>query len=311
MSRLETSAEAPRPERILAAPLQAEKTHCQEAPVGRAIFVDAHVHLHPCFDVPSFLNHAAQNVRLAAAQWGIRSGEIGCLMLTESREVDRFENLRRRNAADLGDWELRTTAEACSLIADRHAAAGGTDRLILIAGRQIATAERLEVLALATREQFPDGISIRDTIGRVLDCGAVCVLPWGFGKWTGRRGRLIEDLIQSDLADQVFLGDNAGRLIYSLRPRHFKMAKAKGVILLPGTDPFPWRRDVSKPGAYGFVLRGDVDLNAPARQLKNFLSQLDSQPPTYGKRSGLFSFLASQAFIQLSRRRVRARAASK
>ena len=38
------------------------------------------------------------------------------------------------------------------------------DEVIMLAGSQIATSERLEVLALATTQRYPDGRPLRDTL---------------------------------------------------------------------------------------------------------------------------------------------------
>ena len=73
----------------------------------------------------------------------------------------------------------------------------GTLPVLVIAGRQIVSAERIEVLALGTRTQIPDGQPLAATIDAVRADGALAVLPWGFGKWWGARGRMVDAYLET------------------------------------------------------------------------------------------------------------------
>src|SRR4030095_13902120 len=64
-------------------------------------------------------------------------------------------------------------------------------RLLVIAGHQIVTSERIEVLAIACIENIADGLTLDATITAVRDAGAIPVLPWGVGKGSGERGRFV------------------------------------------------------------------------------------------------------------------------
>lgn len=52
-----------------------------------------------------------------------------------------------------------------------------------MAGRQIVTAEKLEVLALGTDLDIDDGRPIREVLSLVTENGGLPVIPWGAGKW--------------------------------------------------------------------------------------------------------------------------------
>ena len=80
---------------------------------------------------------------------------------------------------------MTTNDEAESLTASSKS---GQD-LSIVAGRQIVTAENLEILALGFDAGLDDGLPIDEVILAVQAAGALCVLPWGFGKWTGKRGQ--------------------------------------------------------------------------------------------------------------------------
>ena len=221
----------------------------------RTFLVDAHVHVQRCFDEGVFFDSALANLkgvdggRLGGLDW------LGCLLLTETAGADVFAGLKVRTGTCAGAWRFRPTAEDCSLIACRE----GEQPLVLVAGRQIVSAERIEVLALGATAALPDGKTLAQTLAMVRAAGALAVLPWGFGKWLGRRGRLVAEQIAAARPGDLFPGDNGGRLALSLRPRLFALAEARGLAVLPGSDPLPLPQEVAKVARYGFVLQAPFD----------------------------------------------------
>src|SRR4029077_15635911 len=152
------------------------------------VLADAHVHFHRGFGRDAFLDGALCNFRRGAADLGLAGPLTCCLLLTESAGVCFFR-MSQEEGGD-GHWSFAPTAEPESLIVRR-----GDDRLILIAGRQVVTREGLEALALATAEDFPDGLPLDETLDRIRAAGALPVLPWGFGKWWSSRGsRVAQEL---------------------------------------------------------------------------------------------------------------------
>jgi hypothetical protein len=147
------------------------------------VLVDAHVHLHGCFDAAVFLDAAAANFRRAAQRTGVAAGAPGFLLLAETPDARAFERLRD-GTLDVGTgWEIRAGTEAESVLACRD----GSPRLIIVAGTQIQTADGLEVLALLSRHRFAARLPLASTVAEVQRVGAIPVVPWGFGKWTLRR----------------------------------------------------------------------------------------------------------------------------
>ena len=149
--------------------------------------VDAHVHFQACFDEEKFLDCAAANIAEALRFSGLPAHTSGCLLLSETSDAcwfERLQGLAQDAKASLGDWRLEATSEPESLLATK--ADGGM--LILIAGRQIVTRERLEVLTLGTTTKIPDGMTLGETVAAALHKEAIIVIPWGFGKWWAGRG---------------------------------------------------------------------------------------------------------------------------
>lgn len=267
--------------------------------IGGPLLIDAHVHFHPDFSRTAFFDTALANFQRAAAELGLAAGWLGCLLFTESAGDNFFEVLRATEGKDGQRWAVGKTDETCSLIASF----AGEPRIVVVAGRQIVTAEDIEVLALGTSLHFEDGADLPATLGAVLDAGAVAALPWGFGKWWFRRGRLIRQTIEDAGQRRIFLGDNGGRLALSPRPPLFDLAARRGIFILPGSDPLPMPSQVTKVGGYGFVLPGQLDASTPVESLKHLLVGLAAQPRTFGQLEAPFAFCRNQVMMQLRKRR--------
>ena len=264
------------------------------------VLVDAHVHIHDVFLGERFLDAAAANFRKASNELRADGEVVGCLMLAESAGVDRFAEMAD-GRLQTGSWQIVPTAEGESLAATKP----GALPLFLIAGRQIATAVRLELLALGTRAIFPDRAPLRDTLAAVAESGAVAVAPWGFGKWTGARGRLIAELLSDGLEVRLYAGDNGGRPRRSRRPRLFAVAERHGKLVLPGTDPLPFPGEVTKVGRYGFVADVHLDRRRPLAALRRWLERQEQSPRSYGELEGVWTFAQRQIGIQYRRLRSR------
>lgn len=257
--------------------------------------VDAHVHVHPPDGLEDFIEAAAANFRGAAAALGLSPSTPGCLMLAETAQIDRFAELRTLIGRRCGGWRVAATNESISVMVLREAEAP----LFVVAGSQIVTRERLEVLALACSRRIPDGRAIDDVVDDALAAHAIVVVPWGFGKWWFRRGATIRQLLTSERAQSLCLGDNGGRLSWGPAPRLFDAALAKGIPILPGSDALPLPGQLGKVGRYGFVLDGKLDPREPARTVGTILATLRKQPRIFGHRENLGGFVRSQVAMQL------------
>jgi hypothetical protein len=268
----------------------------------KTVLVDAHVHVHAGFDPDRFLDCALENFRRGARETGIAGPFTGCLLLSEPAGEHWFRQVRGDGRA--GGWRLRATAEPESLSAFRDGEDGA--ELVLVAGRQVRTREGLEVLALATAEDFTDGLPLAETLSHVRASGALPVLPWGFGKWWLSRGALIAKSVTGGAGQgELYLGDNAGRPAFARRPPLFREAERRGIPVLPGSDPLPLAGHVARAGSYGFLLAGALDEARPARSLSILVRRLRSagvQPRPFGRPSGLLQFCRDQAALRLRRR---------
>jgi hypothetical protein len=269
--------------------------------------VDAHVHIHPCYQPDELLSHAYAN--LSAAQRGHAWGESRALFLlmTECAGDDYFGALyalahaESRAAASLGlrDWAAAPTDEENSVLA-----VSGQRHLFIVAGRQIACREGLEVLVLGTTRRLQDGLSIRDVLSETASWGVPRVIPWGPGKWLFKRGRLLNQLVEEFHRPTLFLGDEGGRPVFWGYPQHFERAARLGVRDLPGTDPLPFTHDVTKVGRMGFRIRLALEPERPAESLLGALRDPNTTLERFAVLESPLRFVRNQIGMQLRKRRL-------
>jgi hypothetical protein len=267
--------------------------------------IDGHVHIHACYDIDEFFDSAYRNLSRAAGgpdHTGLPTRFVLCL--TECAGDDYFGDLRAR-AGEQGTtrmasprrWTVARTQESESLVlrsADR--------RLFLIAGRQVACREGLEVLLLGTQTCPRDGQPIAELLAQAERLEAPHVIPWGAGKWFFGRGRLLSRLLREHRSPLFFLGDEGGRPAFWPYPRHFKEAAECGVRDLPGTDPLPFRGDLGKVGRVGFQLVLDFDEAHPASSLRRALKQQDVRLERFARLEPPWRFMRNQFAMQLRKR---------
>ena len=259
------------------------------------MLVDGHVHIYSCFDIDALLDSAATNFRRATGSpANVSAGRpIGCLALAETARDHAFAALSAQDARwRPRRWTVRPTGDAAAITLRSP----DNEELVVLAGSQIATVERLEVLALATTQRYPDGRSLRETLGALAADGVSAVIPWGFGKWWFGRGRIVMELMKQSEFRPFFLGDSGGRPTVAPRPKLFREAERRELPVLPGTDAFPYRSQQCKAGSFGFVLDSWHADDRPAAEFRSQLARLQRSPPWFGSRVTCFEF----AWLQLA-----------
>ncbi|MDT7953829.1 MAG: hypothetical protein RQ966_20200 [Acetobacteraceae bacterium] len=262
---------------------------------GPTVPVDWHVHIHDPGAASSVLDAAA--TRFAAIRRG-GAALGGVLMLAEMPGQLVFEALSSRRPS-LPGWSLHQSEEPETLFA-----CCGSERLAIIAGFQIVTAERLEILALGTRLRPEAGLSAGRSIREITTSGAIAVLPWGVGKWFGARGRLVEDLIEHDHDGVLAVGDNAGRPAFWRRPTAFAAAERRRLAVLPGSDSLPGAR--SSAGSFGSLVALSQGWDRPAELLRRVVADPHRRLMSYGAAESAAGFVRSQLGLRLRRRASRA-----
>jgi len=254
------------------------------------VAADGHVHFYPAYDTKAVFRHLIQNLdRLAG--WPANSagpettgnGVHKLAFLAESREHDFFSRLQDRDKAIVGLGLAITSGPDPVCVTVSLSEVG---RVCIVAGRQIVTRERLEILGMAMRAKIPDGLPARDAIQKVAEAGGIPVLAWAPGKWLFARGRLVRELIAGDQDRVLRIGDTALRPALWPEPRPMRIARARGMTVIPGSDPLPFAGEERFAGTYGFIYQGAFDAAHPAVSIARMLAGHPAAITPAGARGG-------------------------
>jgi hypothetical protein len=271
--------------------------HAATAMTHPAVLVDAHVHVYPAFDTALLLESAAVNFARNAAARGMHADAFqGVLLLAETAACNWFDTVFAAGGWSDRGWNLVTVPDdEISLLAQGPAG----QKLLLIAGRQAATAEGLEVLSLCSRARIADRQSLDRTLDLALDGGAVVVVPWAVGKWLGRRGQLVQQALARH-GQRIFAGDNGGRPRAWPRPALFAASERLERPVLSGTDPLPLPGEERCVGRYGVVLDGALPENRPGLALRDRLLAATTQNiRPFGQLETVSNFFLNQVMLRL------------
>ncbi len=215
------------------------------------LLIDSHVHIYPHYDAEILLNAFQKRISSSGASNGV-------MMLAEREGTDAFASWASGDA--LPDGYKTAQSDEMSIILRK----ANQPDIIVIAGRQIACAERIEILALATRATFHDGMPAKVAISEAIDAGAVPVLAWGVGKWFFKRAKVVASLLESFEAKQLLIGDPSLRPVFWPTPRLMAAAAAKGHRVIAGSDPLPPKNEETRAGQYAdFAPDASLDLSSP------------------------------------------------
>lgn len=244
------------------------------------LVADGHVHLYPFYDLPRALASLEGNLR----RHGIPGTPAG--FLAERSDCHLFEDLREGRLRLTG-VPLRPTGDEGSLVL----AGEGGPRLFLFAGRQIVTAERLEVLALTVDLPLEDGLPAAKVVERTLDAGGVPVLAWAPGKWLFARGAVVSELLLRFSPGELLLGDTTLRPSLWGVPRLMRDGRRRGFGVFAGSDPLPFPGEERMLGRYATVLEGQIDSGSPVDGVRRALASSGGLGVHVGSRGGVVATL--------------------
>lgn len=242
-----------------------------------AILIDTHIHIYDSYATEILFQAFRDNTIRAKAN-------MGALFLVERDGVDFFSKLK--DGEGLPPNSSIIESDATSFIIRTPS----LPDIIIVAGRQIACKEKVEILAYGTQVAIPDGTPIRDTINKILTTGGKPVLAWGVGKWLFKRGKLVKNLLKEYTPDQLLIGDSALRPTFWFEPLIMRAARKNGFTILAGSDPLPASDQALRAGQYAERYEKNIDTTQPlTQQLIKILT--DKQTTVFGRRSNLKEFL--------------------
>lgn len=269
-----------------------------------AIFIDGHVHIYPAFDRDSFFSAAFDNFSQAAERRQTGGENSFVLALSEGAGHDVFSELqhnakpfesRKQEEKSPDSIHIYTTMEPNSLLVCK-----GGKSLTLIGGRQHVSKENIEILALGSIGVCKDRtLSLTELCDWVAASDGIVVLPWGVGKWFGRRGELITTFLETAHDYPFYVGDNGNRPSCWPAVSHFSLARQKNIPMLSGSDPLPLKSHTGRAATSGSFLAGaTLSQTHPVASLRQELAK-GQGIEHFGKRVGPLRFCIDQLRLRI------------
>lgn len=242
---------------------------------GLRIVADAHVHLYSVYDRSRALARLAANLARSDPRARVRLG-----FLTERRDEQAVAAM----GGGVPGWSVEEKERGVWCL--RHARAPD---LYLVAGRQLATSERLEVLGLGLLGGGDEGRTVEETIRAVREGGGVPVLPWAFGKWIGARGHKVRVILERLEPGDLLLGDTSLRPAGWPEPTLLRWARRRGFVVLAGSDALPISGEDRYLGQYGCAWTFPDSDSISWAKLRAWLARPHAPVQTVGHRCHLLT----------------------
>ena len=255
------------------------------------IFIDCHVHFYHIFNLDIFLDSAWKNIKKYGEKYSKYKPYNMVLFLAKTQFTVEFNALLDENT-NSDRWHIIKSRESETLIASHN-----NKCIFLIAGQQIVTKENLEILAIGTQENIKSGSKINATIDQIYEIGALPILPWGFGKWTGMRRKEIKKLVGND---HLFFGDISGHPFPNRSLLNSLKIEKDIECSLNGTDPLPMPQDQTRAGKFGVFVNEKLDSCQPWKSIRRYIIANQNKMSYFGKYEPLQTILNRQISLRLS-----------
>lgn len=265
----------------------------------RLVLLDTHAHYHSFCGVSEFFDCAWSNFRSAAASFDEVSNFIAILCLLETRESSRFEEIRDavQEKSAFGPWRIDTVFDGRFLAAEGE----GGAKVYVVPGHQIVTNENLEVLIIGPSADVPHERPLTFYLEQYSSSHLV-IIPWGVGKWLGKRGLVLKQAMYQLAQMEYVLGDSSVRPSCWQSVAQFDDAKRLGKHILPGSDPLPVAGQQRKVGIYGAAFYSNQRTEELILNFREtILGLTEGDVKHFGQLDGPFSFIYSQLLLRLKR----------
>ena len=239
---------------------------------------DTHLHIYPVQETEKALT------TLMTRLHHLSPGAHAVACLTERGDCDVFSWLSENPSGSVKERFSIETEQGSLLISDKTTPEA---KLYLLPGQQIITQHKLEVLALNMSVRVEEGLEEVETIRRVLQLGGIPVVAWSPGKWFGRRGKIVRNLIDVFTPNQLALGDTTLRASIWPTPFIMREAKHRGFQILCGSDPLPFPGEETRCGTYASFIHIGEDVQSVSKAFQNLLNSTVQIWPI-GQRGSIF-----------------------
>ncbi|MCI5145679.1 MAG: hypothetical protein D3923_09140 [Candidatus Electrothrix sp. AR3] len=237
------------------------------------ILADTHLHLYPCFD----LDHIFSGLLNQFGSKDLQIPRVACL--AERADCNFYHRLQAGEPL-LHNFRVEVESIRNLLLLEKNS----NRQLTLLPGRQIITAEKIEVLALCTTATFTENVPVAEVIRSILEQNGIPVLPWSPGKWFFQRGQVIEDLLHQYTPQDFLIGDVSLRPQGWLTPLLMRKALRRGYKVVSGSDPLPFSSEEKSAGMYGSKIISSAEGLTPDNMLHSLLNGR-AESTSFGQRS--------------------------
>jgi hypothetical protein len=250
------------------------------------IIADTHLHIYPEYDFAEALREYVVHLTALAPSAlcaGFMAERSDCHIYRSLADGDKdncLENIALKVLDNGSCLELQCF---------------NTAPLYLLPGRQIVTAEKLELLCLGVDADIPDGLPAETAVHRIREVGGIAVLTWAVGKWLFKRAAVVDELLKTFSPQELMIGDSAMRPVFWPTPRPMRFARKNGYRIIAGSDPLPAAGEEKVMGSYASLFTAEFNPEKPSLSLKSALHDPDTAIKTVGSRSGIFEFFQRMA----------------
>lgn len=266
---------------------------------SRLVLLDTHVHYHPFCGVSEFFDCAWKNFQNAAATFEEDADFMGIVCLLETGDSSRFAEISggAQGSSFWGQWRIDANFDGEFLVAE----GAGAEKIYVVPGRQVVTIENLEVLIIGLLEGIPSEESLAFYLEKYSETHLV-ILPWGAGKWLGRRGLVLKETMHQLSYLEYVVGDSGVRPSFWQNVPQFEDAKQLGKHILFGSDPLPVAGQQRKVGSCGAGFYSNQVAEQLVLNLRSTILGLTTEEVSrYGELDGLFGFIYNQFLLRLNR----------
>lgn len=258
------------------------------------ILIDTHSHFHNKFEADIFFNCAWNNFARVFMDKGSDknpgNGVFILLLLFQSGV-----NISKRLTEILinsHEWQIQgETGDSFFKLESNQGKV-----LFIAGGYQLISREKIELLQLFPVEFASENIPAAEMADSLIKNDQIVIIPWGFGKWTGKRGKIVKKIFENK---QVLAADTLNRGTLWPYPKLLKFAQARNHNILIGTDPLPLKSEVHKTGLSGIYLFDEFDFENPAAYLKKIFKKKPPVYKIYSKNISMFRFIFVQVYMQI------------
>ncbi len=266
------------------------------------ISIDSHFHIYKQFNPVSLLDSAYHQLMSNARGVYADLEILPVVFLADDISNSGFDffnqNLAENKQRNDAEWVKDTQHQDENSILLKKSS---SEQILVIRGYQLITSENLEVLIIGRKVSASfNRQPIHDIIKAHKD-ECLIILPWAVGKWLGKRGQIIIEMMNLYKNSDFCLGDNGGRPGLWKKISQFDLAKTKGFPILRGSDPLPLKGEEHKAGSYGFTVVAKNGIELTANSIISVLQSQLAKMNEFGQQESSIGFIMNQIRLRIQK----------